>query len=1208
MSDASLQESVSLEALVAGVADEFMERQKNGETPDIEEYAARHPKAAELLRKVLAALDLVGRSQLGTAVQSRDELSGVLGDFRILREIGRGGMGVVYEAEQLSLRRRVALKVLPFAATMDARQLQRFHNEAQAAACLHHTNIVPVFFVGCERGIHFYAMQLIDGQPLSDVIEQLRGLEKNLPKADEDARTVMYPPPASDAAATPQPAAEITPWSREKRRGRDYFRKVAELGIQAAESLDYAHQLGIVHRDIKPANLLLDGRGNLWVTDFGLAQLPHREASLTATGQAVGTPRYMSPEQASATREPIDHRTDVYSLGATLYELLTLRPAFAGQNPRVLLQQILFEDPARPSWLDRGISVELETIVLKAMEKRSQDRYRTAQELADDLARWLKNEPIRARRPTLVQRLSKWIRRHKPAVAVGVLVLLMALGMAGYIGWGRHEMTLRRAESEKAIEAALDDARTWQMQNRLPEALSAARRAQGLLAGADVVESLRHRAQARLADLELLNKLENVLLEKLTEVKDGHFDGKGADALFGQTFREAGLDVEALPAEEAAERIRRTTVAAELAAVLDNWARIRRKIQRPEATGWKALLGVAQQADPDVWRRRVRQALIQGDRKALREAAASKETLRLPAATLSVLGKALIEDKEAHAQAEKLLREAQRRPPDNFWVNEDLFLFFSDVEPLPGEEAVRFATVAVALRTESPGARINLGNALRSKGRLTEAVVEYAEAIRLNKDSAGAHGNLGTALRLQGRLDEAIAEYREAIRLNTELPWPHNGLANALKEQGKVDEAIAEFHEAIRLQKDFPQAHSNLGNALRDKGLLDEAIAEHRRAIRSNKDFAEGHGDLAVALIDKGRIDEAILEYREAIRIKKDYAKAHYNLGNALVLKHQVDEAIAEYREAIRIKPDFAAPHTNLGNLLWDKARQDEAIAEYRQAIRLNKVEPVAHHNLGSSLASKGRLDEAISEFRIAIQLKKDYADAHCHLGLALTEKGRFQQAVDELRRGHELGSRKPRWRYPSASWLRNAERLAALDARLPVLLAGKEEAKNTGERLAVARLCRMPHKKLYAASARWYGAAFAADPTLAENLASGNRYNAACAAALAGCGHGEDAASFDEKQRAQLRRQALDWLRTDLEAWRHLLAKGSAQVGLDIAQRMQHWQDHSDFDNVRETEALRKLPEAERTAWNRLWQAVETLRQRAAVSPERQSDAPAKK
>jgi serine/threonine protein kinase len=190
---------------------------------------------------------------------------------------------------------------------------------------------------------------------------------------------------------------------------------VAELGVQAAEALDYAHQLGIVHRDVKPANLLLDARGNIWIADFGLAHIQHSEASLTGTSQMVGTPRYMSPEQALSKRVPIDHRTDVYSLGVTLYELLTLRPAFTSQDRHELQRQIAFEEPAKPRRLERAVPTELEIIVLKAMEKRPQDRYATAQDLADDLRHWLADRPIRARRPSWVQVGRKWARRHQSA-------------------------------------------------------------------------------------------------------------------------------------------------------------------------------------------------------------------------------------------------------------------------------------------------------------------------------------------------------------------------------------------------------------------------------------------------------------------------------------------------------------------------------------------------------------------------------------------------------------------------------------------------------------------------------------------------------------------------------------------------------------------------------------------------------------------------
>ncbi len=328
------------------IAEDYLERLEAGDRPTITEYTLKFPGLAAAIRTCLEGLDLmrdaIGRQRTtgpGLLGAAHDEESApeALGDFRIVREVGRGGMGIVYEALQLSLRRKVALKVLPFASTLQTRQLQRFVNEAQAAAHLHHPNIVPVFAVGKERGVHYYAMQFIDGLSLAEMLERLRR-DAGLGDDNHSAPTTEGYHPRLSWSSTQPPdqsamhravpdtvqriSTQVSDWK--SRDADDFFRAIAQWVRQAADGLAYAHDLGIVHRDIKPANLMLDGTGRVWVTDFGLAQI-RSGGDLTQTGDLVGTLRYMSPEQANGDRQLLDHRTDIYSLGATLYELATLR-------------------------------------------------------------------------------------------------------------------------------------------------------------------------------------------------------------------------------------------------------------------------------------------------------------------------------------------------------------------------------------------------------------------------------------------------------------------------------------------------------------------------------------------------------------------------------------------------------------------------------------------------------------------------------------------------------------------------------------------------------------------------------------------------------------------------------------------------------------------------------------------------------------------
>ena len=535
--------------------DEFYAAVDAGQSLDRDHLLERYADIAEELADCLRNLDFIQHASpqlsANTPAPTEDRAFTVpprahLGDFRILRELGRGGMGVVYEAEQLSLGRRIALKVLPFAAMLDKQQLARFKNEARAAATLDHPNIVAIHSVGTDRGVHYYAMQLIEGQSLAQLVQQLRK-ETGDRGQETSSRTATFPtslapsprqgttPPTTlapsprrgglgrgDAAGTldtntppltsphegegdkasfPPPYSgeglgegALAETKRDLRAGlltipdfdtREYFRTVAQLGIQAAEALDHAHQNGILHRDIKPANLLVDDSGKLWITDFGLARI-EADAGMTMTGDMLGTLRYMSPEQALGSRAVLDHRSDIYSLGVTLYELLTLRPAYPGDDRQEMLRQIAFDDPRSPRRINARIPSDLETILLRALEKNPVDRYATAREMADDLRRFSEHRSIHARRPTLLQRTQKLIRRHRFAanIVAAAAILILICGTAVVVDRRRQTQ-----DNNHFVELSLQSARAALESNDVEEAVQRMAEAWGRIEAERLVDS-----------------------------------------------------------------------------------------------------------------------------------------------------------------------------------------------------------------------------------------------------------------------------------------------------------------------------------------------------------------------------------------------------------------------------------------------------------------------------------------------------------------------------------------------------------------------------------------------------------------------------------------------------------------------------------------------------------------------------------------------
>jgi Flp pilus assembly protein TadD len=455
----------------------------------------------------------------------------------------------------------------------------------------------------------------------------------------------------------------------------------------------------------------------------------------------------------------------------------------------------------------------------------------------------------------------------------------------------------------------------------------------------------------------------------------------------------------------------------------------------------------------------------------------------------------------------------------------------------------------------------DLANVLAKKQRWGEAAGYYRAALAVRPETGAAHNNLGCALERLGRPDEAIRAYRRALALDPKDAAPHNNLGTTLADQGRLEDAIREYRRAIdlALAPEGAQFHNNLGLALHDQGRVDDAIREYRRAIARNPKGAEYHNHLGTALKEKGRLDDAIREYRTALELDPKDAKAHNNLGNALKAQGRLDDAIRELRTAIALDPKLAQAHNNLGTALHDQGRLEEAIREYRRAIDLDPKLAAVHVNLGNALKALSRLDDAIQEYRRSLDL--------------FPEK-------DPLRQ-------------PLTQQVRQCERLLAAEGRLPAILRGEAQPADAAERLALAQLCQQ-HKQLYAASARFYAEAFVEQPRLGDDLQAGHRYNAACAAALAGGGQGRDADRLDDQGRARLRRQARDWLRADLAAWTDAVDKAPPQGRPVVRDTLRHWQKDPDLAGLRDPGALARLPEAERQACRKLWADVEALLRKA--------------
>jgi tetratricopeptide (TPR) repeat protein len=886
---------------LADVLDGYFRAVADGNAPSRDELLAAHPDLAEDLEAALFGLEFVRGAAPSLSTESDAapvEPDRSLGDYRLIREVGRGGMAVVYEAEQVSLGRRVALKVLPFASVLDPKQLQRFKNEALAVAGLRHPNIVPVHAVGCERGVHYYAMQLIEGQSLAQAIRDLKE------------------GPTADAPKTPLS-------SHGSHRTPGYVRTAVALCVQAAEALDHAHQLGIVHRDVKPANLLVDPAGTLWVTDFGLAS-SRKDAGLTTTGEIVGTVRYMSPEQALAKRVPVDHRTDVYSLGATLYELLTLEPAFPGDDPHAVMRDIASREPVPPRQRNPALPVDVETVLMKAMTKDPAGRYGTAQEMADDLKRYLTDRPVLARRASVVERVVRWSRRHRAGVAATVVVLLVGAGA----------LAIGAKQEERKTREALAKA-----EENLDRAYLAVKRFLSQTVSTTLSNSPTLTPDTR-ADLE---KALEFYDRYLTERRDaaGHVDRSGALSLL-ERYDEAVL------AAERAIQIDPTLQRAHFARGV-----ALRRLGRPE--------------------------------EALREFDRSLELAPDRPESLLERGIALQELKrpeEALASWDRAIRLAPEKPqPHN-----NRGLYFDSIGK--HAEALENYDRALKAEPRYYVTHVNRSISLSRLGRLPEALEAIDRALALNPDEARGHLQRGSVLDRLKRFPEALAATERAIALDPKMGRPHYNRAVMLDELGRHEEVLASLDRSIELEPTYAPAHLNRGEWLRLAGRYPEALEAADRAIALDPGLALARWSRANTLLALHRVAEAMAEDERVLEAMPNDASllneiAWHRATSKDPLVRDPPRAVEYARRAVKIAPDQGAIWNTLGAALCQTESWAQALDALTRSVEL-RAEGDAHDWFFLAIANAGlrRKGEARKWFDRAV----DWADANAKGDAGLAE------------------------------------------------------------------------------------------------------------------------------------------------------------------------------------------------------------------------------
>jgi serine/threonine-protein kinase len=1077
--------------------------------------------------------------------------------LQLLGEVARGGMGAILKGRDTDLGRDLAVKILLEQHREKPELIRRFVEEAQIAGQLQHPGVVPVYELGALADRRpYFAMKLVKGRTLATLLDDRNDAAEDRPRL---------------------------------------------LGIfeQVCQTMAYAHTRGVIHRDLKPSNIMVGSFGEVQVMDWGLAKvLPQggvaddqtagrvvhetviqtgraragggsgggagsgADSDASQSGSIMGTPAYMPPEQACGEVERLDERADVFALGSILCEILTGQPAFTGRTSGEIQRKAARGDMADALGRLEACVADAELIALArdCLAPEPEDRPREARMLTERMSAYFAGVQQRlhdaelarveaqaraeeeSKRRVLADALAREAQAHaveerrRRRLQVGLAATVLALTTVGGLGSTAylHQWQARAAQVDLALNEAIllrDQAR------KEVDDLGRWQASREALKRVDVAlgDEGDARARRRLDDLRrevedgaAAARRDHELLETLADIRGSQADMSApeVDAAYAEAFRRAGVDVDALPPADAAARLRGRP--AGLVLQLAGYLDSWHSIRRQD------------HQPPERWRRPLAVAR-----------AADPDPYRERVRTLAER-----EDLKGQSDALKALAR--------------------------DEHAAEL----------SPSSAMLLAHTLRHAGDAPGAIAVLERAVQQHPDDVWVNYSLASSLGATRR-EEALRYYTAARALRPETA---HDMAHLLDRMNRSDEAIAVFRALIKLRPTKVRNLVCFGSTLRGRDqakegweVTDRAIARAREAIARKPADPENQHDLGLALGSRGDRDAAIAAFREAIRIAPSNTDYLGHLGSLLESKGDYAGALVPYREVLRLAPYSIRGHSDLSRVLSRSGDGTAAIEAMREAIRLQPDVAATHHNFGHLLSDQNHPDDSLAEFREAVRLQPDDSENHYCLGRTLRKQGHYADALASLKRAHELGSKQPGWNSATATEIiRQTEVAVALESKLPALIKGEIRPADAAERMALATLCY--EKGLHAAAARFRAEAFAADPKLAEDPKLAYRYSAASSAALAGSGKSRDEPPPDGAARADLRRQALEWLKAELAHQTTQLGSGTQQDRYDVRRRLDRWKVDPDLVGIRDAAELARLPEAERSDWQALWTEVDAL------------------